>query len=54
MATGTPAGHPPIDWTKWEPAGDGDGMISSQLPPLYELSLMENYIDTNQSAHPAQ
>lgn len=28
MATNAPAGHPPIDWTKWEPAGEGDGLLT--------------------------
>lgn len=26
MATDTLSGHPVIDWTEWEPAGEGDGM----------------------------
>jgi len=36
-----PEGHPEIDWTKWEPAGEGDGIPSHfhsyqihQLQPL--------------------
>ncbi|KAH7323887.1 Chloroperoxidase [Rhexocercosporidium sp. MPI-PUGE-AT-0058] len=36
MATTTPASHPPIDWTKWEPAGEGD--VRSPCPMINALS----------------
>jgi hypothetical protein len=37
MATEIPGNHPPIesiDWTKWEPAGEGDGMSLDQFTCL--------------------
>ncbi|KAL2062764.1 hypothetical protein VTL71DRAFT_5836 [Oculimacula yallundae] len=36
MATETPADHPPIDWTQWEPAGEGD--VRSPCPMINALS----------------
>jgi len=31
-----PAGHPPIDWSKWEPAGEGD--VRSPCPMINALA----------------
>ncbi|KAF2805367.1 Cloroperoxidase [Mytilinidion resinicola] len=36
MATTPPEGHPPVDWTKWEPAGDGD--VRSPCPMINALA----------------
>ncbi|KAF2488826.1 Cloroperoxidase [Lophium mytilinum] len=36
MATTPPDGHPPVDWTKWEPAGDGD--VRSPCPMINALA----------------
>ena len=39
MAASPPEGHPTIDWTKWEPAGEGDG-IKSSLHSFLNLSIV--------------
>ncbi|CZT53099.1 related to chloroperoxidase [Rhynchosporium secalis] len=36
MATQAPTSHPPIDWTKWEAAGEGD--VRSPCPMINALS----------------
>jgi len=36
MTAEPPAGHPPIDWSKWEPAGEGD--VRSPCPMINALA----------------
>ncbi|KUJ06331.1 Cloroperoxidase [Mollisia scopiformis] len=36
MSSETPAGHPAIDWSKWEPAGEGD--VRSPCPMINALA----------------
>ncbi|KAF4636354.1 heme-thiolate peroxidase [Cudoniella acicularis] len=36
MSTNPPEGHPPVDWTKWEPAGEGD--VRSPCPMINALA----------------
>jgi hypothetical protein len=52
-----PEGHPETDWTKWEPAGEGDGIPSHfhsyQLHPLRFVYPKIDLTNTTQSAPPA-
>jgi hypothetical protein len=37
-------GHPEIDWSKWEPAGEGDGTLLTQFQSPFNPSL---YFESN-------